>query len=138
MRAVLLVVLLGLVTMASAQQSSLRAVATTAEVMSAIVVPSSTAVFKAAADAPKTDSDWATLRAQALVLAESGNLLMIGSRARDAGAWTLAAAALRDTADAVVKAVGARNATTLADAGDRVYETCEQCHSRYFPPPPSR
>ena len=120
----------------SAQQAAVRSVATTGDIMTALIVPSSTVVFRAAADPPRDEKDWAALRAQALVLAESGNLLLIGSRVRKDRDWSRMAAALRDAADVAVKAAGAKNATALSEAGDRVYETCEQCHLRYLPQAP--
>lgn len=126
------VALFGVVTAAFAQQVSPTAVATTTEVMKGVVVPASTAVFRAAAEAPATDEGWAVLRLQALMLAESGNLLMVGSRARDRGEWLTMSAALRDTAAAAVKALDARNAERFAELSDQVYETCEQCHARYM------
>ena len=36
---------------------------------------------------PQTDEEWAVVRNAAITLAESGNLLMIGSRARDQDDW---------------------------------------------------
>lgn len=127
---------LGLFTVASAQQVGLRSVATTADIMTALTAPSSTAVFKAASEPPREAGDWIAVRAQALMLAESGNLLLIGARVRDEGEWTRLAAAMRDAAEAAVKAAGAKDATALSDAGERVYETCEQCHRQYLPPAP--
>ena len=122
---------LGLFTVASAQQMAPRAVATTADIMTTLVAPSSTAVFRAASAPPSDAQDWSALRAQALLLAESGNLLLIGARVRDEDEWTRQAAALRDSAEAAAKAAAAKDATALSEAGDRVYETCEQCHQQY-------
>jgi hypothetical protein len=117
----------------AAQQESSKAVATTGEVMATMTVPASTAVFRAASEAPREETGWAAVRGQALVLAESANLLLIGSRVR-AGDWTRMAVAMRETAEAAVRAAEARNATGLSDAGEAVYETCEQCHARYLQP----
>src|SRR5436853_4833229 len=36
---------------------------------------------------PRTDSEWTAVRNSAVTLAESGNLLMMSPRAKDAGAW---------------------------------------------------
>jgi hypothetical protein len=126
-------VLLGLVTPAFAQQPPTPTpVATTAEIMRGVVVPTSNAVFEAAGQAPQTDAAWAALRMQALILAESGNLLMVGKRARDGREWMQRSAALRDAAEAIVKAVDARNAVRLAEMSDQTYDTCEQCHVSYM------
>jgi hypothetical protein len=116
---------------AGAQQASTKAVATTADIMTTLTVPASTAVFRAASEAPPDQAAWAAVRGQALVLAESGNLLLIGSRVR-AGDWTRMAVALREAAAGAVKAADAKHAAALADAGDGIYETCEQCHLQYL------
>jgi hypothetical protein len=121
-----------LFTVTSAQQIAPRAVATTADIMTALVAPSSTVVFRAASEPPRDANDWIALRAQALMLAESGNLLLIGTRVRDEDEWTRQAAALRDAAAAAAKAAAAKDATALSEAGERVYETCEQCHQQYL------
>jgi hypothetical protein len=123
---------LAVFTVVSAQQIAPRAVATTADIMTGLVAPSSTVVFRAAADPPREAKDWIALRAQALLLAESGNLLLIGTRARDEDEWARQAAALRDAAEGAAKAAAAKDATALSDAGERVYETCEQCHQQYL------
>ncbi|MBM3820883.1 MAG: hypothetical protein FJW14_17975 [Acidimicrobiia bacterium] len=126
---------LGAVTAGStaAQQDSTRAVATVGEVMATMTVPASAAVFRAASEAPREEKDWTAVRGQAIVLAESGNLLLIGSRVRT-GDWSRMAVALREAAETAVRSADSRNATALSDAGEQVYETCEQCHSRYLQP----
>lgn len=37
-----------------------------------------------------------------------------------------------DAAQAVMKAVAAKDAEALSRAGDALYETCETCHARYM------
>jgi hypothetical protein len=131
-RFLLFVLVPAVFTAACAKPALTTSIATTAEVMSAVVEPSSTAVFRAASNAPQADADWVAVRAQALVLAESGNLLLVGSRLRDADEWARAAAALREAAHGAATAAETRNAAALEAAGEKVYETCEQCHSRYM------
>ena len=67
----------------------------------------------------------------ALTLAEAGNLLMIGSRAKDQGDWMKAARGLIDSATVVFRAAEARNADALNEAGDRLVTACRNCHSQY-------
>lgn len=121
-----------IVTAALAQQPSLKPIATVEQLMTTMIAPSSNVIFGAASEAPKGDGNWIVVRNYALTLAESGNLLMIGDRARDRGEWMKMATSLRDAAEAAVKAVDARSADALAEAGERVYETCGQCHARYM------
>lgn len=134
MRFLTAIAVLGFVTAVAAQQASIKPIATTGELMAVMVVPSSTVVFKAASEPPKDDDGWSAVRANALTLAESGNLLMIGSRARNRGEWMKMAAAMRDAAVMGVKAADARDGDALSEAGERVYSTCEQCHARYLQP----
>jgi hypothetical protein len=135
MRAAAIVAILGTVAYAAVQVPATRAVATTGEVMTALVVPSSNAVFRTTAEPPQADADWTAVHAQALLLAEAGNLLLIGTRVRDQAEWARAAAALRDTAEAFAKAAAAKDAARLEALSENVYETCEQCHSRYLSTP---
>ena len=62
-----------------------------------MIYPTSNAIFYVQRNPPKDDRDWNTLRATALTLAESGNLLMMDTRARDRGAWIRDAQMLIET-----------------------------------------
>jgi cytochrome c553 len=117
---------------AIARQDTLKPVATVKQLMTALVVPSSDVVFNATSDPPKTDQQWAAVWNNALALAESGNLLMIGPRARDGATWMKMARAQVDAAQAALKAAEAKNLEDLATAGDQIYETCAACHERYM------
>jgi hypothetical protein len=50
-----------------------------------MITPASDAVFRASGETSPNGKGWVEARTQALVLAEAGNLLMLGSRARDTG-----------------------------------------------------
>ena len=82
--------------------------------------------------APKDDEEWANVRNSALTLAESGNLLMIGDRARDKGEWIRMSRALVDAGVAALKAVEAKNPEALFEAGGQIYTVCQQCHNQYW------
>ena len=82
--------------------------------------------------APKNDQEWDVVRHNALTLAESGNLLMIGKRARDKGDWMKMSQALVDAGVVALKAAEAKNPEALFEAGGQVYAACEQCHHRYW------
>ncbi len=89
--------------------------------------------FAAGAEEPKTDADWTKLRLNAIELAESANLLMIGSRVRDRADWMKMARAQLDAAEAVLRLAAAKKVTGLADASDKAYDTCTGCHNKYWP-----
>lgn len=111
---------------------------------------------------PKTDEDWATLRRSAIQLVEATNLLRVPGRlvanpgeksenpnielqpetiqkmiAEDPAGWSALVDRLHDAAVPALKAIEARNAKGLFDAGDQIEHACEACHQRYWYPPAS-
>ena len=116
----------------AAQDQGVRTVASVREIMLEMVVPSSDAVFNVAIEAPGDDASWATLAAQTRVLAESGNLLMLGDRDRGDEAWTAMARAQVDAAVVTLEAIDARDVDAVIAAGDVVYEACATCHDRFM------
>jgi hypothetical protein len=106
-------------------------VATVKQVMKAMVEPASNAVFAAAGDPPKDEAGWQGAEYQALVLAETANLLIMQGRAVDKGEWVKQAVALREAAQLAAAAARAKDAGKLGTAGDAVYGTCETCHKSY-------
>ena len=103
------------------------------QVMEAVVIPSSNAIWNVAAEAPKDDEAWASVRNSALALAEAGNLLMIEGRAKDQGAWMKAAQTLVDAGTTAFHAAEAKDVDAIAAAGDEIYNSCEGCHMQYPP-----
>jgi hypothetical protein len=116
----------------AAGPSQVKPVATVLEIMQMMTIPFSNAVFEAGGDAPKDDKAWDAVRGQAVALAEAGNLLMLGSRAKDRAAWMKFSRAQVDAAEAAAKAAAARNADQLSAASDALYETCSGCHKVYM------
>ena len=125
-----LLVLLSL-TVPAQQPSQVRPVATVMQLHQAMIGPASDAVFNAGSQPPKDDKAWGEVLSQALILSESGNLLMLGSRAKDQDGWMKMSRALVDAGALAVKAAQEKNAAALNDAGDRIESTCESCHQPY-------
>ena len=119
---------------AVARQDAEKAPATVKQVMQTMTEPSSEVIFTAASEPPKDQQQWEAVRKSAVVLAESGRLLMTGGRARDNTTWMEMARALVDQAEATLKAAEAKNSDALSQAGDDAYLTCETCHGRYMAP----
>ena len=130
-----LAVMLSLVLVASmsAQQApgGARPVASVRELHEIVITPASDAVFRAAGDLPTTDQAWRDARKQAIMLAESGNLLMLGGRARDNTGWMKLSRALVDAAAGAAAAAGKKDAKALEAAGDSITTACETCHRPY-------
>ncbi len=128
-------VLLCLSGVASAQQPSVNPVASVMQLMEALVIPSSDALFNVGRQAPQNDDEWAAIRNHAIILAESGNLLMIGSRAKDQDAWMRMSQALADAGAVALKAAEAKNVDAVLEAGNQIIDTCETCHASYLDRP---
>ena len=117
---------------AGAPASAIKPVATVVEIMKTMTIPFSNAVFDGAGEAPKDDKGWEAVREKALALAETGNLLMLGSRAKDRAAWMKFSRAMVDAGEVAAKAAAAKNADQLSAASDALYETCANCHKVYM------
>ena len=117
----------------SAQRSAagVRPVASVKQLHEIMITPASDAVFRATADTPASEKGWADTRNQAFVLAEGGNLLMLGSRARDNAAWMKMSRALVDAAATAASAAEKKDADALAGAADIITAACEACHQPY-------
>ena len=82
--------------------------------------------------APKTDEEWAVVRNSAYIMAESGNLMMMSPRAKDAGEWMKHSQALIDAGIKTIRVTDARDKDALFTVGGEVYEVCANCHRAYL------
>jgi hypothetical protein len=117
---------------AGSAADGVKPVASVLEIMKTMTIPFSSGVFEAGGEAPTDDKGWEAVRGQAIALAEAGNLLMLGSRAKDHAAWMKFSRAQVEAAEAAAKAAAARNADGLSSASDALYETCAGCHKVYM------
>ena len=122
---------------AAAAPQAFKVVGSSRDIMLAVTIPASDAVFTAAAEPPTTDEQWVRVERAALALAESGNLLLMSGRAVDDSDWSRFAGMLIDTAAQAHVAARAKDIDGVSDAGDRIYEACEGCHKKYMPQPPA-
>ena len=81
--------------------------------------------------APGTLEEWEAVRNAAFVVTESGNLLMMSSRARDGGDWMTMSQAMIDVGIRAIGAADARSTTAVFDVGAELYDTCTNCHAKY-------
>jgi hypothetical protein len=82
---------------------------------------------------PKTDEEWEGVWASALTIAESGNLLMMPSRAKDSGEWMAFASQLVDVGMEAARAAESQDREKVLDVGGRIYVVCTECHRKYIP-----
>ena len=122
-----------LVAAASAQSPSFQPVGTVSQLMIDIIYPSSDAIFYIERAPPKNEVEWNAIRAQALMLAESGNLLMMAGRARDPGGWVRDSKMLIDAGAAAYKAAAAKDMAAIVALNDRLNAACVTCHEQYRP-----
>jgi cytochrome c5 len=99
--------------------------------MTTMTAPGSDALFAAAANPPTTPEGWDAVRKGALLLAESGRLLLTGDRVKETDTWLEQARALVAEADAARALAESKDQEGIEAAGDRVYATCEACHARH-------
>jgi hypothetical protein len=124
--------LASMATAVSAQQPAIESVATVKQLMATVVAPASNLITEASARPPAADAEWGRVANQALLLAETGNLLMIGSRVKDRGEWLQFSAALRAAAAGAMRAASAHDARGLLQARDVLAQACGQCHAKYL------
>lgn len=112
--------------------------ATTKEIMTGIVIPSSNALF--GVPEKPTDQEWAELRKQALILADAGNLLAMpgkmagnGRQTANPADWNQAAASMREAAQLALKAIDKKDAEALTlDVAESILNSCSSCHDKYM------
>jgi hypothetical protein len=110
-----------------------RNVGSMSDLMVKIIYPASDALFYIESRTPKTDAEWTTLEGQALMVAESANLLMLPGRARDQKQWMADARLMLEAGAAAVKAAKAKNVEGIAALSDQLMESCTSCHKNYRP-----
>ena len=81
---------------------------------------------------PRNDEEWAVVRNSAMILAESGNLLMIGDRAKGEGPWMIMSRSLVEAGKATLQAAEAKDVEAVFAVGERLYNACETCHVLYW------
>lgn len=110
---------------------------------------------------PETDEEWAAVRRHTITLMEASNLLLVPGRRiappgttvenpkfenppelveakmnEDKESWMRMSHDLQTAAVNTLKAVDARNAQAVFDAGAVIYQACEKCHNRFWIPQP--
>ena len=73
--------------------------------------------------------DWAA----AVLLGESGNVLMMPGRARDQGQWMTDARMLVDAGSAAYRAARAKDLNALTALEAPINASCVSCHKQYRP-----
>ncbi len=83
--------------------------------------------------APTTAEGWDKVRKHAVIVAETGNLLMLPGRSAGAD-WDAYARSLHASGKQALAAADARDADALFEAGGQLYQACVACHAQYWVP----
>lgn len=118
---------------ADGAEAALHSEATSRQVMLGLSIPASDVLWGVGSKAPENDTEWDRVTANAVMLAESG--LMLLQPPRDVGQpeWTAHARDLVTHARAAAAAAQQRDVDALLAAGDEIYNVCEACHNTYMP-----
>jgi hypothetical protein len=135
------VALAATLTQVASERPPTRNVGSMSDLMVKIIYPTSDALFYVESRTPTTDAEWNALEGQALMLAESANLLMMPGRARDQKQWMADAKLMLDAGALAVKAAKTKNVEAVSELSDQLLESCTSCHKHYRPgygqkPPP--
>ena len=82
---------------------------------------------------PKNEEEWVAVKAAAVNLTETGNLLMMPPRAQDAGQWMKNVQAMMAQGQKMIEAIDRRDTKAMFDVGSDLYDTCTNCHMHYMP-----
>jgi hypothetical protein len=82
---------------------------------------------------PRTDEEWETVWAAGLAISEAGNSLMLPGRGKDYGDWMRISGDLVDAGLAGAAAAESKNPEKVLEAGERIYNVCNECHQKYLP-----
>jgi len=107
-------------------------VASVTELMQAMIIPASNTIFNLSRDPPTDDEGWDIVRNSAVILAESGTLLMREGRAGDSEVWRATSNALAEAGEAALRAARARDVDGISDAGNLLIDSCEMCHQEHW------
>ena len=131
----LCVLLLPLSLHAQSARPQLAPVAETRLLMDGLALPNFEGMDRLLRQKPKDAEDWAFLRGQALLIAETGNLLMIRPP-RNTGepAWQTHAGELRAAADRMARAAASRDYEQSKLRLAELAATCNRCHQTFRVP----
>jgi hypothetical protein len=83
--------------------------------------------------APANDDEWHRVKAGAITLVETGNLLMIPARTGGSEEWVSLAQAMIAQSKRAIKAAEDHDKQATFDIGADIYESCVNCHKRFHP-----
>jgi hypothetical protein len=83
--------------------------------------------------APASDDEWNQVKASAITLVETGNLLLIPARSGGDAEWVKLAQAMIAQSKRAIKAADDRDKEATFNIGADIYDSCTNCHKRFDP-----
>jgi hypothetical protein len=80
---------------------------------------------------PKDNAVWKTIRSEAIILAEGGNLLLMRKPEKDTDMWTEYSIASRDAGAEVFKAAKKKDYAEAKKAYEKMITSCNACHKHF-------
>jgi len=115
-------------------QEAAQPVGTMGDLMTSMVYPAANdLLLSIARGGPKDDKEWMAAQRSAVLLGESGNVLMMRGHARDQGDWMTNAKLLVDAGTAAYRAARARDTNALTALEAPINNSCVSCHKQYRP-----
>src|SRR4051794_9859559 len=109
-----------------------EALAETRLLMEGMAQPNYRSLNRLLKDKPADNDTWAFVRGQALLLAETGNLLLLRPpRNNGRDTWMKLAMAMRDEAAELARKAAARNHAGSKTALQNVTNACNRCHQTF-------
>jgi Cytochrome C' len=107
-------------------------VGTMSDVMTSMVYPAANNILLAAyRGGAQDDKEWLAIQRSAVLLAESGNVLMMRGPAGDQSDWAKDAKMLSEAGAAAYKAARAKDANALMAVAQPLNAACTACHKQY-------
>ncbi|MDR2214782.1 MAG: hypothetical protein LBE59_02950 [Nevskiaceae bacterium] len=117
----------------TAGPSDLQSDATSKQVMLGLTIPAADVIWGVGSQEPADDAEWDRVVGTAVMLAESGLMLLQPPRNVAQDDWTQSARDLIKHARAAADAARAHDADAVLAAGDEIYAVCDACHNTYMP-----
>lgn len=83
------------------------------------------------AAAPSDNAGWKAIKADSLILAEGGNLLLLRTPLRDPAKWNESSVAVRDAAGQLYKAARKKDFDACRKTYEQMLTNCNSCHKRF-------
>jgi hypothetical protein len=106
-------------------------VSTLSELMVTVLYPASDALFYISTRTPTTNTEWTTLQGQALMVAETANVLMLSGHARDKDQWMADAKLMREAFSEAFQAAKKKDVAAIEALNERMVASCSTCHRHY-------